>query len=294
MVKPLTVYKASAGSGKTFALAVQYIKLVVQNPHSYRNILAVTFTNKATEEMKTRILSQLYGIWKQLPDSDAYMQEVCDRLNATPAFVSERAGIALNLLLHNYNHFRVMTIDTFFQSVLRNLARELDLAANLRIGLNDGQIEEMAVDEMIDELKTTDAMLIWIMKYIMENISDDQSWNVIGQIKQFGKNIFRDNYKNISQVLSQKLQQEDFIDTYAKKLREVRDAAKEHMLTIADSFFCTLEEEGLSFEDLANKRRGIAGFFFKLKDGVFDESIVNATVALKTQCSPWWPLHRFP
>ena len=279
MVKPLTVYKASAGSGKTFALAVQYIKLVVQNPHSYRNILAVTFINKATEEMKTRILSQLYGIWKQLPDSDAYMQEVCDRLNATPAFVSERAGIALNLLLHNYNHFRVMTIDTFFQSVLRNLARELDLAANLRIGLNDGQIEEMAVDEMIDELKTTDAMLIWIMKYIMENISDDQSWNVIGQIKQFGKNIFRDNYKNISQVLSQKLQQEDFIDTYAKKLREVRDAAKEHMLTIADSFFCTLEEEGLSFEDLANKRRGIAGFFFKLKDGVFDESIVNATVA---------------
>ena len=70
MVKPLTVYKASAGSGKTFALAVQYIKLVVQNPQAYRNILAVTFTNKATEEMKTRILSQLYGIWKQLPDSD--------------------------------------------------------------------------------------------------------------------------------------------------------------------------------------------------------------------------------
>lgn len=144
MVKPLTVYKASAGSGKTFALAVQYIKLVVQNPASYRNILAVTFTNKATEEMKTRILSQLYGIWQQLPDSDTYMQEVCRRLDASPAFVSERAGQALSLLLHNYNHFRVMTIDTFFQSVLRNLARELDLTANLRIGLNDAQVEEMA------------------------------------------------------------------------------------------------------------------------------------------------------
>ena len=66
MNKPLTIYKASAGSGKTFTLATEYIKLVVENPQSYRNILAVTFTNKATEEMKMRILSQLYGIWKQI------------------------------------------------------------------------------------------------------------------------------------------------------------------------------------------------------------------------------------
>lgn len=68
MVKPLTVYKASAGSGKTFTLAVEYIKLLIEDPTCYRNILAVTFTNKATEEMKMRILSQLYGISKQLPE----------------------------------------------------------------------------------------------------------------------------------------------------------------------------------------------------------------------------------
>ena len=79
MVKPLTVYKASAGSGKTFTLATEYIKLVVENPQSYRNILAVTFTNKATEEMKMRILSQLYGIWKQLPDSRNYLQVICTK-----------------------------------------------------------------------------------------------------------------------------------------------------------------------------------------------------------------------
>ena len=279
MVKPLTVYKASAGSGKTFALAVQYIKLVVQNPQAYRNILAVTFTNKATEEMKTRILSQLYGIWKQLPDSDVYLREVCHALDASPQFVSQRAGIALSLLLHNYNHFRVMTIDTFFQSVLRNLARELDLTTNLHIGLNDVQIEEQAVDEMIEDLKTTDAMLLWIMRYIMENISDDRSWNIIGQIKQFGKTIFQDNYKDISRELSQRLQQEDFFDHYTATLRDLRDQAKEHMLSIAESFFGTLEEEGLGIDDLANKRRGIASFFLKLRDGIFDPSVENATVA---------------
>ena len=278
MVKPLTVYKASAGSGKTFALAVQYIKLVVQNPQAYRNILAVTFTNKATEEMKTRILSQLYGIWKRLPDSDSYMQEVCCKLEASPEFVSQRAGIALELLLHNYNHFRVMTIDTFFQSVLRNLAHELDLTANLRIGLNDSQVEEMAVDQMLDDLKTTDVMLQWILKYIMENISDDRSWNVIGQIKQFGKTIFRDYYKDVSKQLNERLQHEGFFDQYAQTLQNIRQTAKERMLNIAESFFGTLEEEGLTTDDLAQKRRGIAGFFYKLQSGVFDESIENQTV----------------
>ena len=69
MVKPLIVYKASAGSGKTFRLTVEYIKLLVQNPYAFRQILAVTFTNKATAEMKSRILSQLYGIWRQQDES---------------------------------------------------------------------------------------------------------------------------------------------------------------------------------------------------------------------------------
>ena len=282
MVKPLTIYKASAGSGKTFALAVQYIQLVVRNPLSYRTILAVTFTNKATEEMKTRILSQLYGIWRRLPDSQVYADAVYEKLKDdgfTPDVISSRAGQALNLLLHNYNHFRVMTIDTFFQSVLRNLARELDLTANLRIELNDTQVEELAVDQMIDDLQTTDAVLQWILKYIMENIDDDRSWNVISQIKKFGKTIFSDIYKEVSKEVDQRFNEKGFFDNYTRTLRELRDGARQRMLTIAESFFDTLESEGLSPDDLANKKRGIASFFYKLKDGIFDESIVNATVA---------------
>ena len=276
---PLTVYKASAGSGKTFRLAVEYIKLVVRDPQSYRHILAVTFTNKATEEMKMRILSQLYGLWKQLPDSQTYMNCVCEKLQAEPAFVSRQAGQALTNLLHNYNYFRVETIDTFFQSVLRNLARELDLTANLRIGLNDTQVEEVAVDQLIEDLQTTDVMLVWLLKYIMENISDDRSWNVIGQIKQFGRTIFRDYYKAESKALNERLSEKGFFDRYTKTLRELRAAAKKRMTDIAESFFTTLEQEGLTVDDLSNKRRGIAGFFLKLQSGTFDPSIENTTVA---------------
>ena len=278
-IKPLTVYKASAGSGKTFTLATEYIRLLVENPQSYRNILAVTFTNKATEEMKMRILSQLYGIWKQLPESDNYLNNIQEKTGLAPNVISERAGMALNNLTHNYNYFRVETIDTFFQSVLRNMARELDLTTNLRIGLNDYQVEELAVDQLIEDLTTTDVMLQWILKYIMENISDDKSWNVIFQIKKFGQNIFKDYYKEVSLTLEQKMSEKGFFENYSSCLRDLRQAAEERMKTIGESFFETIEAEGLSIDDFAQKRRGICSFFLKLTNGVFDPTIENLTVA---------------
>jgi len=287
-VKPLTVYKASAGSGKTFTLATEYIRLLVENPQSHRNILAVTFTNKATEEMKMRILSQLYGIWKHLPESDNYLTNIQEKTGLAPNVISERAGMALNNLTHNYNYFRVETIDTFFQSVLRNMARELDLTTNLRIGLNDYLVEELAVDQLIEDLTTTDVMLQWILKYIMENISDDKSWNVIAQIKKFGQNIFKDYYKEVSLTLEQKMSEAGFFENYTTCLRDLRKAAEEHMKEIGESFFDTLEGEGLSVDDLSSKQRGIASFFNKLRKGTFDPSIITPTVANHIENTEKW------
>ena len=292
--RPLTVYKASAGSGKTFTLATEYIRLLVENPQSYRNILAVTFTNKATEEMKMRILSQLYGIWKELPESDNYLANIQEKTGLEPRVIRERAGLVLSNLTHNYNYFRVETIDTFFQSVLRNMARELDLTTNLRIGLNDYQVEELAVDQLIEDLTTTDVMLQWILKYIMENISDDKSWNVISQIKKFGQNIFKDYYKEVSDTLNQKMSEEGFFENYTTHLRELRKAAEEHMKEIGESFFDTLESEGLTVDDLSNKQRGIASFFNKIRKGDFDPSIVNTTVANHLDNAEKWCAKNHP
>ncbi len=278
MVRPLTVYKASAGSGKTFTLATEYIRLLVENPQSYRTILAVTFTNKATEEMKMRILSQLYGIWRQLPDSDKYLRAIEEKTGLPPETIRERAGIGLTNLLHNYSYFRVETIDTFFQSVLRNMARELDLTTNLRIGLNDVQVEELAVDQMIEDLSTTDTVLQWILKYIMENISDDKSWNVISQIKKFGRTIFKDEYKEVSRTLEQKMGKPGFFEDYAARLRELRDASQERMKGMADRFFDILDGEGLTIDDFSYGKTGLCSFFLKLQQGIFDESVVGKRV----------------
>lgn len=279
MKSQLTVYKASAGSGKTFTLAREYMTLVIDNPYAYRTILAVTFTNKATEEMKLRILGQLYGIAHHLPESDQYLNQIHEALpHLSESQIRKNAEAALRLLIHNYNYFHVQTIDTFFQSVLRNLARELDLTANLRIGLNDYQVEQQAVDELIESLEDTDKLLFWIMEYIKENIADDKGWNVIGQIKSFGEHIFRDYYKENANKLSERMDEEGFFEGFKEKMKNIKKKAKEQFDEIAASFFDALEEGGYSADDLSGKTRGIWSYFNKIKNGKYsDDDLLNLT-----------------
>lgn len=279
MKSQLTVYKASAGSGKTFTLAREYMTLVIDNPYAYRTILAVTFTNKATEEMKLRILGQLYGIAHHLPESDQYLNQIHEALpHLSESQIRKNAEAALRLLIHNYNYFHVQTIDTFFQSVLRNLARELDLTANLRIGLNDYQVEQQAVDELIESLEDTDKLLFWIMEYIKENIADDKGWNVIGQIKSFGEHIFRDYYKENANKLSERMDEDGFFEGFKEKMKNIKKKAKEQFDEIAASFFDALEEGGYSADDLSGKTRGIWSYFNKIKNGKYsDDDLLNLT-----------------
>lgn len=278
---PLTVYKASAGSGKTFTLAVEYISLLVRNPECYKNILAVTFTNKATEEMKMRIISQLYGIANRLESSDNYLQKVMKKTGMDTETVVERAGIALSYLVHNYNYFRVQTIDAFFQSVMRNLARELDLTPNLRIDLNDQQVEEMAVDELIDNLEETPNVQQWIREYIANNIQDDHSWNVIGDIKKFGKNIFRDFYKKHSNELDRLMKNDRFFTEYSKSLRAIRDGAKKGIVEKAKAIVSRLHEYGLDdYEYFSYGKKGsVLQYINKVASGTFDGNPTSSRVS---------------
>ena len=223
MEEHLTVYRASAGSGKTFTLAVEYISLLVKDPENYQHILAVTFTNKATQEMKMRILSQLYGIANSLQSSQQYFNKVKEKTNMPDAVIRNNARAALTLLIHRYNNFRILTIDAFFQQVLRNLAHELGQTANLRVDLNNEEITEKAVDQMIESLEKGQPVLQWISTYINNSIEDDNGWNIIGKIKTFGTNIFKDFYKAHEANLKEQLSNSDDFKVYETTLRKRRN-----------------------------------------------------------------------
>lgn len=294
-MKSLTVYKASAGSGKTFRLAVEYIKLLIDNPMSYRTTLAVTFTNKATEEMKIRILSQLYGIWKRFDDSKQYADTVCKELGIGADLAAERAGTALRLLVHDYGRFKVQTIDAFFQTVLRNLARELELTANLRVGLNDEQVEELAVDKLIDELQPGDAVLRWVMNYVAEKMDEDKSWNIISSVKSFGKTIFKDFYKKDRASLNKIISDDKLFERYVRQLRQMREQMREQMTGYADTFLKTLADNGLSPDQLKGRQRGISSYFNKLRgDDWSDKKCVNNTLSASIESPDNWTTKTSP
>lgn len=119
-------------------------------------------------------------------------------------------------------------------------------SANLTVGLNDVQVEEQAVDELIDELSTTSTLLFWIIDYIKENIEDDKSWNVIGQIKDFGRTIFRDYYKRESNSLKEKFEDPDFFKDYTSAIQKIKKNARERMTQYAETFFDTLSRKTAS------------------------------------------------
>ena len=290
----LLVYKASAGSGKTFTLAVEYIKLLVLDPRSYKRILAVTFTNKATAEMKERILGQLYGIATEDKDSTAYLERIAAETGMSHEAIRHAANEALGYILHDYHRFRVETIDSFFQSVMRNLARELELSPNLNIVLDNDEVLDEAVDTMIEELTPETPVLAWLLDYIDERISNDKRWNVADEVKQFGRNIFNELYIEKGDGLREKLKHPGVVTQYRKQLRALAEEVLNDMKAYATRFEEILAAHALSAGELKNGARGIASYFRKLQMGVLGSEIRNATVEKSMEDAENWATKTSP
>ena len=281
----LLIYKASAGSGKTFTLAVEYIKHLIRNPRAYRQILAVTFTNKATTEMKERILQQLNGIRLNDPASESYANRILSDLQKQPdgaqwtkQKVQERANIALHYMLHDYNRFRIETIDSFFQSVMRNLARELEQSPNLNIELNTQEVIAKAVESMMEKLTPTSPLLKWLLDYIEERISNNQRWNTTRELKEFSKHIFNEQFIEQGNELRNELKNLEGMRQFIDLLQSTEKKAMEKMTNYANQFFELLDKHGLTVDDFLYKTSGVPSYFIKLQNGDISNKILTKRV----------------
>ena len=280
----INVYKASAGSGKTFTLAVQYIRLLITiNPQEYRHTLAVTFTNKATAEMKDRILEQLYGIGRGLKTSEGYLEALQKALQAEDIELSneeirKRCMEALRLILHDYSRFRIETIDSFFQSVLRNLAHELGLNARLQVDLNDKEILSQAVDNMVDGLgrSTNNDVLPWIDNYVKEQIQNADNWDVRRKIKGLARIIFKEEYMRRDDAFRQRINDEKAIQEYRSQLYAIRKKDQQSMQEISESLADSIIKYGR--EKITNDvSRGawICEYADKMVDGKYEAASIS-------------------
>ncbi len=278
----LDVYKASAGSGKTFTLAVHYIKLLVmaEEQGEYAHILAVTFTNKATTEMKDRILSQLYGIGYSLQDSNSYFSALKASLNGqispmpSDEELRHRCRVALHQILHDYNRFRVQTIDAFFQIILRGLAHELGLTANLQVEISDAEVLSKAVDRIVDRLQDEPQIFEWLYSLVRDRIVSDQKWDVTQEVKNFGRAIFNEDYLMRGEQLRQRLADNTFMRTFIQQLLNLEKSSINEIKSMGEHIDSIIIEAGVSYLDFSNGAT-LNGFVNHLKNGDIDINVGN-------------------
>ncbi len=284
----LLIFSASAGSGKTFNLAVQYIALLVaRNRREFASTLAVTFTNKATGEMKDRILEQLYGIGYGQGESsqylDALQRELRDsyQMTLSTEAVQKACRDALQEILHDYSRFYVSTIDSFFQNVLRNMAHELGLTARLQVDISDRSVTEMAVEHLIDALRYDDKELLpWLNDYVATQISDSKSWDIRGGMNRMADNLFKEVYLRRQLDPRNKPLNVQTLGELKRLLHAEKKALVQQMEAAAKDFEQVLEKHGLDYDDLSRGKTWIKGYVDKIKSGDYE---ANFGVALENR-----------
>jgi ATP-dependent helicase/nuclease subunit A len=257
----LTIYSASAGSGKTYKLTGIYLTSLFKSRYNYRRILAVTFTHKATAEMKSRILDNLHKI-AEGEDSD-YLPGLVKETNKTEEWIRTEAKEILNSILHDFSRFSVSTIDSFFQKILRAFAQETGLHSGFNIELDHSTILASAVDEMIASASTDDQLKNWLTTYAMSSIDEEKSWNL--------KEIFKEKFKILSTDERSKLENKEFLLEYIEKIKLISHLFEKRMQDYGkrtDEIFSKFE---LSDDMFYRKSKGVPGFIRYMVSGTVKE-----------------------
>jgi ATP-dependent exoDNAse (exonuclease V) beta subunit len=263
---PFIIYKSSAGSGKTYTLTMEYLKLALSYPDAFRSILAVTFTNKATQEMKERILKELKRMRKGI-DGKEYMDKVLmESLELDTQGLQVRAAQTLTAILHDYGRFSVNTIDSFFQKVVRAFAREMDLNAKFEVEMDQDAVLDRVVDRVVEKVMEDEQLHEWLVDYAKEEIEKGNSWDIRKKIKELGKELFQENFKKFAPEIRVFLKERDNISQLQQFTRERKAELFKITRSLRDEAERIRKANGLEWTDFSGGTRSFALKFAKLGD----------------------------
>ncbi|MCK9628949.1 MAG: UvrD-helicase domain-containing protein [Bacteroidales bacterium] len=244
----LKILKASAGSGKTYSLTAEYLKLIEHDKDAYRHVLAVTFTNKATEEMKRRVIEELFK-----------------RSAADPVARERLIGI-----LHNFSSFNISTIDRFFQQTMRAFAREIGKSGSYNIELDDDLVISEAVDLMIQELDLTEnaELLDWLIQFSSDSIEEGRSWDVKGGINVLAKQMFKESFRVVKGEFDGEILTRKALRSYIDDLDKIIKGYEVEVTEIAKVLLSVLERHGLRSDSFkGGKISSKIRFYDKIANG---------------------------
>lgn len=255
----IKILKASAGSGKTWNLALEYIKIMLKarDGRAYRHILAVTFTNKATDEMKDRILEKLHELSVNPLDSDYYMHlvpEICSDEES----LRKASSALLSNILHDYSAFSVSTIDRFFQQTLKAFAREIGHFSSYSIELDKNSLLRESVDRLLDSL--TDSQehsrsLEWMIRKTMAQLEDGEGYRLDRTLRRIAERFNSEEYRialESSGTDEDLLYSDERLDLLQSRCDEIASSFVSDVESAASAVADAFRDAGVDMEDTAS------------------------------------------
>lgn len=263
----LNIYKSSAGSGKTYTLAKEYLKLLIKRPDRHANILAVTFTNKATQEMKHRILSFLIELSNG--QNDGLAQQLINELaleghSYSPFFIKTHSQKALTEILHNYSQFTILTIDSFFNRIIKAFAHEMKLPLKMDLQLNQNKALEEAYDRLMLNLAKEIEVQDWLSQFMFNKLENDKGWYIEREVKKLGNELFKEDYQIYEKELrSISLSQ---MQNLVLKLHKIQTEIEQKIRQFGNDAQDLIHKNGLQISDFAYGKSGVANHFVKMAE----------------------------
>jgi ATP-dependent exoDNAse (exonuclease V) beta subunit len=264
-----TVYKSSAGSGKTFTLVKEYLCLVIVNPYRFRSVLAITFTNKAADEMKQRILQTLNLLSDyqnlnaaKLAKLNYLLPELKKQTGLTEAEIIRNSQLTLSLILHNYSNFAISTIDSFVHKIVRTFANDLNLPVNFSVELDGENLISQAVDLLINQLGNQELLTDFLFDYAKTKIDEDKSWHIETDLKAFARILLEEE----SQLKIEKLNKLDLTDfkLILNKLNRLTNEFIENIAAKGIEVGNQIKSHNIPHEAFYQGKNGISAYFDKI------------------------------
>jgi len=265
-----SIYNASAGSGKTFALVKEYLKIILASPKqdAYKSILAITFTNKAVGEMKSRVVENLSQFAQEQPSDKAMamLHKIAEELQMTPLEIKQKARIILKHLIHNYASFSISTIDKFTSTVIRTFAHDLNLPSTFEISTETENLLQEAIDALISQAGTDAILTKLLVDFAIEKTDDDKSWDVTRDIKEIGKLLSNENHRHEIEAFREKSILE-FVAIKSDLLQKIK-SGKQECITLSTAAFQLIQDHQL--DEKSFNRGMVYKFFLKNSKGELD------------------------
>ncbi|KAB2879603.1 AAA family ATPase [bacterium] len=286
---PFLIYKSSAGSGKTYTLVKEYLKIALASDENFRRILAVTFTNKAAEEMKTRIINAMANISSRSSDklSAVLFQDLKKETGLADEQIVISSGRVLQNVLHGYSDFAVSTIDSFVHNIVRHFARDLKLSWNFEVETEEIRMLSETVDLLINSVGKNEPLTRSLIGFVESQTEDEKDWHIENPLNKLAKSLLDD--ESMHRLESLNNMDLEIFERVRKQLFTFTRQIESQINAIASNALQLIDQNELSETDFYQRSKGIAGYFRKLEsDFAVDHLFPNSYVKESIDTHKWY------